>query len=121
MFLFPDNWSSMTGLLGANMVQNSGSLNSSANNVTKDEYDRLIAAGASFLPAAGAVIGSGFNYTDWPSIAGQYWVTTVIPNGVGEPSGDGWGFQIKNSSIDYPGGWSQGGGRPIRLVREVGL
>ena len=106
VFFFPDGWD--TGLNGSNMISEAGK-----HSVNSDEYGRMIAAGAVFLPMAGT--RSKRDIVDVNTYC-YYWSSTGYNSELAQMMTL---HSNNNPAISFSGYLSRRGGACVRLIREI--
>ena len=104
MILLPDNWESVEGVTFVPTASYE------KNVFSNDQWDKLEATGAVFLPSAGCRYGTTVGNA---GTTGSYWSITA--------DGDekAWYFIFNKSNVDINSEFSRGLGRSVRLVKDV--
>lgn len=110
VFLFPDHYTHPTDLSAITGMNEESYFDwSSGNNFTAAEWEKMEAAGAVFLPAAGVRYGTDVGYF---GDDGYYWSSTAFGGN------DAWYVYFRENDV-YPGDYiGRNGGQSVRLVCE---
>ena len=115
VFLFPDYWDA--SLNGAQIVPNGGYFveeQESAVWVTEGEYNRMIAAGAVFLPYVGSRMGT--TISEGVGKRSHYWSSTR-ESGASNPNA--YALSFSNTRFKCNNGSDRSKGGAVRLIREI--
>ena len=111
LILLPDNWTCPAGVTFKSGFHSSSGVSYYAayQTFTADQWSKLEAAGAIFLPAAGWRVGSGVKYVQ---SEGLYWSAT-------ESNSDGANCLYFHSDRANVYNYNRCAGRSVRLVKDL--
>lgn len=112
IILFPDNYTHPTGLDSLTGVNATGNIGWISNTYDSDEWTKMEAAGAVFLPAAGQRNGARVSSV---GAIGGYWSSSSLST----TAATAYGVTFNSSSVIPAGGFGRYVGRSVRLVCPV--
>ena len=115
IILFPDTYTHPDGVAEPTGINKDDATSWDANTYTLEEWRKMEAEGAVFLPAAGTRSDNTNNTTvTYVNTACDYWTATN-----GGSNNFAFSFRVTNTTLSVKSSWGKNQGKTVRLVKDV--